>query len=113
MVSASRICGADRPPATGVVGVLNTYGNSDACAAPYGKLTGGRNGSGAFSSLNSYANVGTNRDTDWSTVNALHAKIASVPTAPSAIGGLGNALSGYCAAITAAVAAGTPSVDAI
>jgi hypothetical protein len=31
------------------------YWSSDPCAAPYGKLTGGRKISGAFSSLNSYA----------------------------------------------------------
>src|SRR5262249_28902447 len=41
------------------------YASSDACAAPYGKLTGGRNGSGAFPSLNSYAYVGTYCDTSW------------------------------------------------
>ena len=46
-------------------------------------------------------------------VSAGHAKIASVPTAPRATDGLEYADSGYSAAITAATAAGTPSVEAI
>jgi hypothetical protein len=46
-------------------------------------------------------------------VNAGQAKIASVPTAPRARDGLGNAVSGYLAAMTAATAAGTPSVEEI
>ena len=46
-------------------------------------------------------------------VSAGHAKMASVPTAPRATDGLGNAVSGYSAAMTAAAAAGTPSVEEI
>ena len=46
-------------------------------------------------------------------VSAGHAKMASVPTAPRATDGLEYPLSGYSAAITAAAAAGTPSVEEI
>src|SRR5260370_30024256 len=46
-------------------------------------------------------------------VSAGQAKIASVPTAPRATDGLGNALSGYSAAITAATGGDTPRDEQI
>src|SRR5262249_51309800 len=65
----------------------NRYWISEACAAlyPLGKpATGGRKSSGAFSSLNSYTNVSTNRDVAMLSKCDAQAKIASVPTAPTA-----------------------------
>jgi len=55
MAAASRCCAAVRTPGKAVLFRLNRYWTSDAWAAPYGKPTGARKRSGAFSSLNSYA----------------------------------------------------------
>src|SRR5690349_24342620 len=89
IVAASCACDGDSATGNGAVGRVNRYCNSDACAAPYGKLTGGSSGCGAFSSANSYAKTGTYRDAAWSTVSAGQAKRASVPAAPSARAALG------------------------
>src|ERR1051325_7611401 len=75
---------ASRPGAGTVIGSVNRYWISDACAAAYENDTGGRNRSGALGSLNSYANVGTNCDNFCSTKRALQSKMPSVPSADRA-----------------------------
>ncbi|MGH3276065.1 MAG: hypothetical protein ACRDNZ_17285 [Streptosporangiaceae bacterium] len=51
-----------------------------------------------------------NRDRNDTASSEGQAKIASVPTAPSATDGLEKLATGYCAAIRAATAAETPRV---
>src|SRR4030095_13378294 len=107
-------CWAASSPGEGTVtGSVNRYWISEACAAPYEKLTGGRKRCGALWSLNSYANVGTNCDSFCAANRALQSKMASVPSADSARLGLGKLASGYCATSSGTTAAGTPSVAAI
>src|ERR1700730_16507881 len=83
-------------------GRAKRYCSSEAWAAAYGNETGGRKSCGAFSSLNSYVETGTNCDINRSASNAGQAKAPSVPAVAKAISAEGKLARGYCAATSGA-----------